>query len=94
MKGIHHPKDNVHCLYLYISKDMRRLTGVENTLECECTGLVAYVIKRTGTLTQIVCNTPTPIQTFLLKFVSSAKFTIPELTGNNHHHFLKEKPLH
>eukprot|EP00957_Ditylum_brightwellii_P209133 15360493-Ditylum_brightwellii.AAC.1 len=39
MKGIHHPKGNVHCLYLHQSKGVRGLTGIEDTHNCECDAL-------------------------------------------------------
>eukprot|EP00957_Ditylum_brightwellii_P205875 15345814-Ditylum_brightwellii.AAC.1 len=34
------------------------------------------------------------MQKFLLKFALSPKFTLPELTNDNHHKYLREKPLH
>eukprot|EP00957_Ditylum_brightwellii_P126206 9621726-Ditylum_brightwellii.AAC.1 len=53
MKGIHHPKGNVHCLYLHCSKGGRRLTGVEDTHNCECAALAKYVLHSDDLLTQM-----------------------------------------
>eukprot|EP00957_Ditylum_brightwellii_P006259 474747-Ditylum_brightwellii.AAC.1 len=53
MKGIHHPKSNVHCLYLHRSKGRRGLTGVDNTHNCECAALAKYVLNSTNMLTQM-----------------------------------------
>eukprot|EP00957_Ditylum_brightwellii_P017698 1333044-Ditylum_brightwellii.AAC.1 len=67
MKGIHHPKGNVCCLYLYSNKGGRGLTGVEDTHNCKCIALEKYVLSSTDTLTKMVCKTTTPTQKFLLK---------------------------
>eukprot|EP00957_Ditylum_brightwellii_P160895 12250005-Ditylum_brightwellii.AAC.1 len=75
MKGIHQPKGNVHCFYLYINKGGRGLTYVEDTHNCKCAVLAKYVLHSTGTLTKMVCKTTTPIQKFLLKFASSPNCT-------------------
>eukprot|EP00957_Ditylum_brightwellii_P087294 6643941-Ditylum_brightwellii.AAC.1 len=42
----------------------------------------------------MVQNTPTPTQKFLLKYTAAPKFTTPDITNNNHHKGLYEKPLH
>eukprot|EP00957_Ditylum_brightwellii_P122288 9325384-Ditylum_brightwellii.AAC.1 len=94
MKGIHHLKGNVHILYLHQSRGGRGLAGVEDTHNCKCAALSKYVLNSTNPLTQIVQNTPTPTQKFLLKFASSPKFMSPELTDNNHHKCLIKKSLH
>eukprot|EP00957_Ditylum_brightwellii_P179411 13667322-Ditylum_brightwellii.AAC.1 len=94
MKKIHHPKGDVHQLYLHQSKGGRGLTGVENTHTCECAALAKYVLNSTDPLTQMVQNTLIPMQKVLLKFALSPKFTSPELTDNNHHRCLKENPPH
>eukprot|EP00957_Ditylum_brightwellii_P081156 6174006-Ditylum_brightwellii.AAC.1 len=85
MKGIHHPKGSVHCLYLHRSRGRRGLMGVENTHSCECAALSKYVLNSTNTLTQMVYVTTTPMQKFLLKYASSPNATTPELTGDTHH---------
>eukprot|EP00957_Ditylum_brightwellii_P075128 5708835-Ditylum_brightwellii.AAC.1 len=51
MKGIHHPKGNVHHLYLYQNKGGRGLTKVEDTHNYECTVVAKYVISSTNMLT-------------------------------------------
>eukprot|EP00957_Ditylum_brightwellii_P036394 2755427-Ditylum_brightwellii.AAC.1 len=94
MKGIHHPKGNVHCLYLHWNKGIHGLTGMEDTHDCECAALAAYVCTSINMLAQIVHNIPAPTQTFLFKFAAAPSFTTPELTDVNHHHCLKAKPLH
>eukprot|EP00957_Ditylum_brightwellii_P058947 4470638-Ditylum_brightwellii.AAC.1 len=93
-KRVHHLKGNVYHLYLRRSKGGRGLREMEDTNDCECTALAAYVFKSTDVLTQIVCDTPTPMQKFIFKFVSSPKLTTLKLTDDNHHHCLKEKHLH
>eukprot|EP00957_Ditylum_brightwellii_P037035 2804045-Ditylum_brightwellii.AAC.1 len=94
MKGIHHPKGNVHGLYLHRSKGGRGLTGVEDTHNCECAALAQYAFHSNDLLTQMVQNTPTPTQKFLLKFASALKFTSPEIVDDQHGKCLCEKPLH
>eukprot|EP00957_Ditylum_brightwellii_P014669 1105740-Ditylum_brightwellii.AAC.1 len=54
MKGIHHPKGNVHRLYLHRNKDRRGLTGVEDTHNYECAALAKYVLLSNDPLTQMV----------------------------------------
>eukprot|EP00957_Ditylum_brightwellii_P168142 12799930-Ditylum_brightwellii.AAC.1 len=88
MKGIHHPKGNVHGIYLHQSKDSHGLTGMEDTHNCTCAALAAYVCTNTDILTQIMHDTPTPNQKFLLKFAT------PEITDDTHYQCLKAKPLH
>eukprot|EP00957_Ditylum_brightwellii_P211466 15366198-Ditylum_brightwellii.AAC.2 len=51
MKGIHHPKGNVHQLYLHQSKGGCGLSGVEDMCNCKCAALAAYVHTSTDTLT-------------------------------------------
>eukprot|EP00957_Ditylum_brightwellii_P176818 13468560-Ditylum_brightwellii.AAC.1 len=94
IKGIYHPKDNVHQLYLHRSRGGRGFMGVEDTHNCKCAALSKYVLNSTNPLTQMVQNTPTQTQKFLLKFASSPKFTPPELTDDNHHKCLIKKTLH
>eukprot|EP00957_Ditylum_brightwellii_P151681 11551099-Ditylum_brightwellii.AAC.1 len=53
MKGIHHPKGNVHCIYLHRSKDRRGLMRVENIHNCEYAALAKYVLNSTDTFTQM-----------------------------------------
>eukprot|EP00957_Ditylum_brightwellii_P144383 10999027-Ditylum_brightwellii.AAC.1 len=53
MKGIHHPKGNVHFLYLHHSKGGRGLTGVVDTHNCECAALTKYVLHSNDLLTQM-----------------------------------------
>eukprot|EP00957_Ditylum_brightwellii_P152391 11601258-Ditylum_brightwellii.AAC.2 len=83
LKGSHHPKGNVHCLYLHRSKG-GGLTGVDETHNCECAAIVKYVLNSTSPLTQLVCNTVTPTQKFLLKFSPSSKFMSQELMDDSH----------
>eukprot|EP00957_Ditylum_brightwellii_P055443 4200972-Ditylum_brightwellii.AAC.1 len=66
----------------------------KETQNCDCAALAKFVLNSTDPLTQRVQNTPTPTQKFLLKFASSPKCMLPELTDDNHHRCLKEKPLH
>eukprot|EP00957_Ditylum_brightwellii_P029500 2229468-Ditylum_brightwellii.AAC.1 len=94
MKGIHHPKSNVHCLYLHHSKGGRGLTGVEDTHNCECAALAKYVFHSNDPLTQMVQNIPAPTQKFLLKYTSAPKFMTPKIVDDNHRKCLCEKPLH
>jgi hypothetical protein len=94
MKGIHHPKGNVHCLYLHRSKGGRGLMGVEDTHNCKCAALAKYVIHSDDPLTQMVQNTPTPTQKFLMKYAAAPKFMTPDMTDDNHQKGLNEKPLH
>eukprot|EP00957_Ditylum_brightwellii_P170761 12997478-Ditylum_brightwellii.AAC.1 len=93
-KGIYHPKCVVHGLYLHQSKGGHGLTGVEDIDNCKYAALAAYAHNSTDMLTQIVQETRTPMQKFLLKLASYPNFTTPELTDNNHHQCLKAKPLH
>eukprot|EP00957_Ditylum_brightwellii_P142475 10854605-Ditylum_brightwellii.AAC.1 len=67
MEGIHHPKGNVYCLYLHMSKGRRGLVGVEDTHNCKYAALAKYVLNGTNMLTQMICMTTTPMQKFLLK---------------------------
>eukprot|EP00957_Ditylum_brightwellii_P023489 1772221-Ditylum_brightwellii.AAC.1 len=53
MKGIHHPKGNVNCLYLHRNKGGRELTGVEDTHNCECAALAKYMLHSNDPLTQM-----------------------------------------
>eukprot|EP00957_Ditylum_brightwellii_P016261 1223182-Ditylum_brightwellii.AAC.1 len=94
MKGIHHPKGNVHCLYLHQSKDRHGLTVVEDTHNCECAALTAYVCTSTDILTKIMRDTLTPNQKFLFKIAAAPNFAVPEMTDDNHHQSLKAKPFH
>eukprot|EP00957_Ditylum_brightwellii_P148756 11325492-Ditylum_brightwellii.AAC.1 len=95
-------KDNKGYHYLGVKEGVdfhmkeggRGLTGVEDTHNCKCTTLLKYVLNSTNPLTQMVQNTPTPTQKFLLKFALSPNFTSPELTDDNHHKCLSKKPLH
>eukprot|EP00957_Ditylum_brightwellii_P050149 3801761-Ditylum_brightwellii.AAC.1 len=94
MKGIHHPKGNVHRLYLHHSKGGRGLTGVEDTHNCEYAALGKYVLHSDDPLTQMVQNTLPPTQKFLLKYASAPKLTTPNIVDDNHCKYLCEKPLH
>eukprot|EP00957_Ditylum_brightwellii_P194551 14818483-Ditylum_brightwellii.AAC.1 len=94
MKGIHHLKGNVHCIYLHRNKGGRGLTKVEDKHNYECAVLAKYVLYSTEALTKMVCDTKTLTQKFMLKFASLPKFTTPKLTDEHHHQGLKEKPLH
>eukprot|EP00957_Ditylum_brightwellii_P098145 7477693-Ditylum_brightwellii.AAC.1 len=51
MKGIHHPKGNVHQLYIHRSRGGRGLMGVEDTYNCECAALAQYVLHSNDPLT-------------------------------------------
>eukprot|EP00957_Ditylum_brightwellii_P184996 14088216-Ditylum_brightwellii.AAC.1 len=68
--------------------------GVGDTHNFECAALAQYVLHSNDPLTQMVQNTPTPTQKFLLKFASAPKFTSPEVVDNQHHKCLCEKLLH
>ena len=67
---------------------------MEDTHNCECAALAKYVIHSGDPLTQMVQNTSTPTQKFLLKFASAPKFISPKIVDDNHHKCLCEKPLH
>jgi hypothetical protein len=94
MNGHHHPKASTHRLYLHRSRGGRGLTGCEDTHNCECTALAQYVLGSTDDLTQVVRETTTPTQKFLLKFASLPKYTSSETVVNTHHNGLCNKPLH
>eukprot|EP00957_Ditylum_brightwellii_P059138 4487340-Ditylum_brightwellii.AAC.1 len=94
MKGIHHPKCSVHHLYLHWIKGFHGLTGVEDTHNCECAALSAYVCTSTDAITEIMRNTPTSTQKFLFKFAAAPNFTNPEMMGDNRRRCLIVKPLH
>eukprot|EP00957_Ditylum_brightwellii_P030937 2344006-Ditylum_brightwellii.AAC.1 len=49
--GFHHPKANIHCLYLHMSKEGRGLAGLEDTHDAECSALASYVLKSEDPLT-------------------------------------------
>eukprot|EP00957_Ditylum_brightwellii_P018294 1378020-Ditylum_brightwellii.AAC.1 len=68
--GFHHPKSSIPRLYLHRTRGGRGLTGVETTHDCECSALAKYILDRTDALTQIVQDTPTRTQKFLMKFAS------------------------
>eukprot|EP00957_Ditylum_brightwellii_P046500 3528666-Ditylum_brightwellii.AAC.1 len=68
--------------------------GVEDTQNCECAALAKYVLHSNDPLVQIVQNTPTPTQKFLLKYAAAPKFMTPNITDDNNHKGLCEKPLH
>eukprot|EP00957_Ditylum_brightwellii_P200503 15285215-Ditylum_brightwellii.AAC.1 len=85
MKGIHHPKGNLHCIYLHKSKDGIGLICVEDTHTYECTTLAKYLLNSTDTLTKMVHETTTLMQKFLFKSTSSPNFTTPKLTDDSHH---------
>eukprot|EP00957_Ditylum_brightwellii_P057074 4325908-Ditylum_brightwellii.AAC.1 len=94
MKGIHHPKGNVHRLYLHRSKEGRGLMGVKDTYTCKCAALAKYVNHSDDPRTQMVKYTPTPTQKLIMKYAAALKFTTPDMTDDNHQKRLGEKPLH
>eukprot|EP00957_Ditylum_brightwellii_P136302 10394959-Ditylum_brightwellii.AAC.1 len=53
MKGIHHPKSNVHHIYLHRSKGRKGLMGVEDTHNCKCAALAKYVLNSADMLPQM-----------------------------------------
>eukprot|EP00957_Ditylum_brightwellii_P171275 13037785-Ditylum_brightwellii.AAC.1 len=56
MKGIHHPKGNVHRLYLHRSKGGRGLTGVEDTHNCTQKFLLEFASAPKFTSPEVVDN--------------------------------------
>eukprot|EP00957_Ditylum_brightwellii_P040948 3100488-Ditylum_brightwellii.AAC.1 len=92
--GFYHPKLSIPHLCLHCTHRGRGITGVETTHDCECSALVKYILESTGTLTQIVRDTPTMTQKFLMKFASRPKHTDPNAVDNDHHQALLAKPMH
>eukprot|EP00957_Ditylum_brightwellii_P184848 14078511-Ditylum_brightwellii.AAC.1 len=58
--------------------------GVEDTHNCECAALAKYVLHSDDPLTQMLQNTPTPTQKFLLKYAAAPKFTTPDIVNTNY----------
>eukprot|EP00957_Ditylum_brightwellii_P097675 7439843-Ditylum_brightwellii.AAC.1 len=92
--GFHHPKSSIPRLYLHRKRRGRGLTGVETTHDCECSTLAKYILDSKDAPTQIVQDTPTPMQKFLMKFILCPKHTDPNAVDNAHHNALLAKPMH
>eukprot|EP00957_Ditylum_brightwellii_P196482 14970798-Ditylum_brightwellii.AAC.1 len=92
--GFHHPKLSIARLYLHRACGGRGLTGVETTHDFKCYTLAKYILESTDALTQIVQDTPTPTQKFLMKFTSRPKHTNPNVVDNTHHQALITKPMY
>eukprot|EP00957_Ditylum_brightwellii_P043709 3313901-Ditylum_brightwellii.AAC.1 len=92
--GFHHPKLSIPCLYLHCTCRGRGLTGVETTHDCECSALAKYILDSMDALTQIVQDTPTQTQKFLMKVASHPKHTDHSAVDNAHHNALLAKPMH
>eukprot|EP00957_Ditylum_brightwellii_P186974 14239267-Ditylum_brightwellii.AAC.1 len=92
--GFHHPKSSIHHLHLHQSHGGQGLTGIETNHDCKCSALTKYVMESTNALTQIVCDTQTPTQKFLLKFTSRPKYLTPTMADDTHYSALLEKPMH
>eukprot|EP00957_Ditylum_brightwellii_P209900 15363786-Ditylum_brightwellii.AAC.1 len=87
-------KLNIKTRKMLTMKGIYHPKGVEDTHNYKYAALSKYVLNSTDPLMQMMQNTPTPTQKFFLKFVSSPKFMLPELTDDNHHKCLSKKPLH
>eukprot|EP00957_Ditylum_brightwellii_P029055 2194960-Ditylum_brightwellii.AAC.1 len=94
MHGHHHPKVSTHRLYLYWSQGGWGLTGCEDTHNCECTALAQYILDSTDKLTQVVRETPTPTQMFLMKSASLPRYTSRDTVESSHLEGLCYKALH
>eukprot|EP00957_Ditylum_brightwellii_P110882 8457202-Ditylum_brightwellii.AAC.1 len=90
----HHPKSSILCLYLHYLCGGRGINGVETTHDCKCSTLAKCILESTDALTQIVQDTPTPTQKFLMKFDSHPKHTDPNTVDNEHHQALLARPIH
>eukprot|EP00957_Ditylum_brightwellii_P042246 3199224-Ditylum_brightwellii.AAC.1 len=66
--GFHHLKLSIPQLYLHCTREGRGLTGVETIHDCECSTLAKYILDSMDALTQIVQDTTTQTQKFLMKF--------------------------
>eukprot|EP00957_Ditylum_brightwellii_P208720 15358657-Ditylum_brightwellii.AAC.2 len=77
--GFHYPKSSVHILYFHRLRGGRGLTGVEETHDCECSGLADYLIESNDVLTRVVQEMPIPTQKFLMKFAFNPS-TTPSLS--------------
>eukprot|EP00957_Ditylum_brightwellii_P050855 3856573-Ditylum_brightwellii.AAC.1 len=94
MYGHHHPKASAHRLYLHQCQGVWGLTGCEDTHNYECTVLAQYVLDSMDKLTQVVCETATPTQKFLMKFASLPCYTSRDTVESSHLEGLHNKPLH
>eukprot|EP00957_Ditylum_brightwellii_P083627 6356961-Ditylum_brightwellii.AAC.1 len=92
--GFHHPKLSIPHLDLHHKCGGRGLTGVKTTHDCECFALAKYILDSKDALTQIVRDTPTPTQKFLMKFASRPKHIDPNAVDNAHHNALLAKLMH
>eukprot|EP00957_Ditylum_brightwellii_P099050 7544667-Ditylum_brightwellii.AAC.1 len=92
--GFHHPKSSIPCLYLYHLHRGRGITGMETAHDCKCSNLVKYILESTDALMQIVQDTPTQMQKFLMKFALRPKHTYPNAVDNGHHQALLARPMH
>eukprot|EP00957_Ditylum_brightwellii_P189568 14430122-Ditylum_brightwellii.AAC.1 len=84
MYGHQQPKASTHRLYLHWSQGGLGLTGCEDTHNCECTALVQYVLDSMDRLIQVVRETPTPTQKFLMKFASLPHYTSRDMVEPSH----------
>eukprot|EP00957_Ditylum_brightwellii_P025255 1911743-Ditylum_brightwellii.AAC.1 len=94
LHDFHHPKLSIPHLYLHCLHGRRGLTGVETTHDCKCSALVKYILENTDALMQIVQDTPTSTQEFLMKLALCPKHTIPNAVDNGHHQALLAKTMH
>eukprot|EP00957_Ditylum_brightwellii_P073929 5618008-Ditylum_brightwellii.AAC.1 len=72
----------------------RGLIGVEAIHDFECSGLACYVLESDNAFTQVVQETPTPTQSFLMKCSSRQKYTSPSNMNNKHHNAILAKLMH
>mmetsp|Transcript_23785 Transcript_23785/g.35517 ORF Transcript_23785/g.35517 Transcript_23785/m.35517 type:complete len:117 (-) Transcript_23785:490-840(-) len=82
MHGFLHPKSSVHRLCLHRSMGGRGLTSVAETHSHECTTLAKYVQNSKDPLTSIFCDTHSPAQKFLMKYLDGPKSAEVEETSN------------
>eukprot|EP00957_Ditylum_brightwellii_P175489 13361195-Ditylum_brightwellii.AAC.1 len=94
MYGFYHPRANTHRLYFHCSWGGRGLTGLEDTHSNECSVLGKYIVKSDYPLTQMVRETISMTQKFLLKLVSAPLYITPDLMDEQHAQELCARPLY
>eukprot|EP00957_Ditylum_brightwellii_P150449 11455841-Ditylum_brightwellii.AAC.1 len=92
--GCLHPKSSIHCLYLHQSQGGHGLTSIEDTHTHECTSLAQYAQSSKDPLTQLFCDTPSPMQKALMKYANGPMASTPEETDSSMEKQLLLKPLH
>eukprot|EP00957_Ditylum_brightwellii_P057355 4349336-Ditylum_brightwellii.AAC.1 len=92
--GLHHPKVNVHHLYLHQTQGGRGPTGIVDTHAQEWTAFAQYIALSKDSFTKLIHDAPSPIQQHIMKLASAQNAWDNQQTNGWHHHELVKMKLH